>query len=364
MPTTTTKKPTISPSNFPSASPTPLDPSVDSSSNSTGTLDTGNSTNTTAGIAPLARYLREVQEFSCASDGVIDALDKAVFDIMTSALKDDLNQEVMSVDTKECTKEGTLVTYIQEIIIKVLCGSDGCGATAAELEDNPPAAAIQDIINTAIDDGSFSTALQASAEECDAECDELDGAKSKPVTVEAGSLVLNTLSPSVSPTSSSPMTKSVSCCQFNVLLSYITFVLNISHILIFLSIFVAQPVMIDSPTDNSAAPTTSSSTKNEGSKSGKSKKEGTKAAKSAKSSLDSKAGSSKDDKSRESSKSSKSTKIEEKDEPKESIKVNEENERGESIKVEDIEDEDTKDKDTKNNSILDSFIETIIGYLN
>ena len=42
----------------------------------------------------------------------------------------------------------------------------------------------------------------------------------------------------------------------------------------------------------------------------------------------------------------------------------EENERGESIKVEDIEDEDTKDKDTKNNSILDSIIESILGFLN
>ena len=80
--------------------------------------------------------------------------------------------------------------------------------------------------------------------------------------------------------------------------------------------------MIDSPTDNSAAPTSSTSTKNKGNKSGK--KGGTKAVKSAKSSLDSKTGSSKaDDKSKESSNSSKSTKIEEKDEPEsESIKVN------------------------------------------
>ena len=316
---------------------------------------------------------------------MIDALDETTFDIIASALKDDPNQEVTSVDTKECTKVGSVLTYVQKVVIKVLCGSDSCEAKAEELEDNPPAAVIADVINEAIEDGTFGATLKTNAADtCGDECGELEGATSKPVTVVVGPLVFNTLSPSVSPTSSSPTisptssspmtasptmksptsssptTKSVSCCQFKVLSSYITFVHNISHILI-ISIFVAQPVMIDSPTDNSAAPTSSTSTKNKGNKSGK--KGGTKAAKSAKSSLDSKTGSSKaDDKSKESSKSSKSTKIEEKDEPEEyiNINVNEENERGETIQVEDIEVEDTKE----NNSILDSIIDSILGFLN
>ena len=121
----------------------------------------------------------------------------------------------------------------KKLNINVLCGSGGCEATAEELEDNPPAAVIAGVINEAIENGSFSTALQTNAaESCDGGCDELEGAKVKPVTVVAGPLVLNTLSPSVSPTSSSPTTKSVRCCQFKVLSAYITFVHNISHILI------------------------------------------------------------------------------------------------------------------------------------
>jgi len=287
---------------------------------------------------------------------VIDALDETTFAIVVSALKDDPSQEVTSVDTKECTRDGSVITYVQKVDIKASCGSSGCEAKAAELEDYPPAAVIKDAINEAIEDGTFVATLQKkAADTCGAECGELDGAISKPVTVVVGPLVFNTLSPSVSPTSSSP---TISPTSSSPMTASPTMKSPTSS-----SPTTKSPVMIDSPTDNSAAPTSSTSTKNKGNKSGK--KGGTKAAKSAKSSLDSKTGSSKaDEKSKESSKSSKSTKVEEKDEPEESMKVNEENQRGESIKVEDIEDEDTKDKDTKNNSILDSFIQTILGFLN
>ena len=188
---------------------------------------------------------------------VIDALDETTFDIIASALKDDPNQEVTSVHTKECTKVRSVIKYVQEVVIKVLCGSDSCEAKAEELETYPPAAVIADVINEAIEDGTFGSTLQTNAADtCGKECGELDGATSKPVTVVVGPLVFNTLSPSVSPTSSSPTisptssspataspmmksptsssptTKSVSCCQFKVLSAYITFVHNISHILI------------------------------------------------------------------------------------------------------------------------------------
>ena len=89
--------------------------------------------------------------------------------------------------------------------------------------------------------------------------------------------------------------------------------------------------------------------------------------------MDSKAVSSKTDKSKENFKSSKSIKIED-EETGESIKVNEEkeneneNEPIESIKDEGIEDdgtedEDTEDEDTKNYSILYSVIDMILGVL-
>ena len=118
------------------------------------------------------------------------------------------------------------------------CGPGGCAAKAAELEANPPADQIKDVINKAIDDGSFGATLQTNAAEtCGEGCGELEGATANPVIVEAGPLVFNTLSPSVSPTSSSPtslspsspspITKSVSCCQFKVSSSHTIF---ISHI--------------------------------------------------------------------------------------------------------------------------------------
>ena len=193
-------------------------------------------------ISPLARYLRELQVFSCASDEVIDALDKTTFAIVASALEDDSSQEVTSVKTKECTKDGSVITYVQEVKINVLCGSGGCEATAEELKDNPPAAAIADVINEAIKDGSFVATLQTKAG------DELDGATAKEVIVVAGPLVFNTLPPSVSPTSSSPTvnptsssptTKSVSYCQFKLLsdtsllyITYLTFLLLIYQYLL------------------------------------------------------------------------------------------------------------------------------------
>ena len=158
--------------------------------------------------------------FSCASDAVIDALDATTFVIMETALESDPAQEVASVDTKECTKDGSVITYVQEIKINVKCGSDSCEDTAKELERNPPATFISEVINMAIEDGIFGSTLEEQAKECEGDCGALAEVTAEPVTVIAGPLVLNTLSPSVSrtsssptvsPTSSSPMTKSVSC---------------------------------------------------------------------------------------------------------------------------------------------------------
>ena len=135
---------------------------------------------------------------------MIDALDATTFAIMETALESVPAQEVASVKTKECTKEGPLITYVQQIDIKVLCGVKGCAAKAEELERNPPATFISEVINAAIEDGSFGSTLEEQAKECKGDCGALAEVTAEPVKVVAGPLVLNTLSPSISPTSPSP----------------------------------------------------------------------------------------------------------------------------------------------------------------
>ena len=182
-----------------------LVPEVTQSLNNTLSVNIGNSTNTTnttSAIIPEARYLRGLRVFACAPDATISALEETTKSIVEPALSSD--QELKSIDTVACSRDGPSLIVTQEIEISVNC-VQSCEATAADLEtSNELADTISDTLDEAIVSNNFTRTLQENAAKCKPEpCTELALATvDDPPTVEAGEVAVITLAPSPSPTKS------------------------------------------------------------------------------------------------------------------------------------------------------------------
>ena len=183
-----------------------LVPEVTQSLNNTLSVNIGNSTNTTnttSAIIPEARYLRGLREFACASDATISALEETTKGIVAPALSFD--QELKSIDTVACTRDGPSLIVTQELEISVTCGLS-CEATAADLESsNELADTISATLVQAIDSNNFTSALRENAANCEpaSKCSDLTLATvDDSPTVEAGEVAVITLAPSPSPTKS------------------------------------------------------------------------------------------------------------------------------------------------------------------
>ena len=122
---------------------------------------------------------------------------------MEPALSSD--QELKSIDTVACTRDGSSLIVTQELEISVTCVKS-CEATAADLDSsNELANAISTTLDEAIESNNFTRTLQENAANCkpESQCTDLARATvDEPSTVEAGEVAVITLAPSPSPTKS------------------------------------------------------------------------------------------------------------------------------------------------------------------
>ena len=120
---------------------------------------------------------------------------------MASALSSD--QELKSIDTVACSRDGPSLIVTQELEISVNCGLS-CEVAAAELETSNLADTISDTLDEAIVSNNFTRTLQENAAKCKPEpCTDLAGATvDEPPIIEAGEVAVITLAPSPSPTKS------------------------------------------------------------------------------------------------------------------------------------------------------------------
>ena len=141
--------------------------------------------------------------FACAPDATISALEETTKSIVAPALSSD--QELKSIDTVACIRDGPSLIVTQELEISVTC-NQSCEATAADLvSSNELADTISDTLDEAIVSNNFTRTLQENAANCERalECSILASASvDEPPTVEAGEVAVITLAPSPSPTKS------------------------------------------------------------------------------------------------------------------------------------------------------------------
>ena len=122
-------------------------------------------------------------------------------EIVTPALSSD--QELKSIDTVACSRDGPSLIVTQELEISVNCVKS-CEATAADLVASNLADTISDTLDEAIESNNFTSALQENAANCKPEpCTDLASATvDETPIVEAGEVAVITLAPSPSPTKS------------------------------------------------------------------------------------------------------------------------------------------------------------------
>ena len=140
--------------------------------------------------------------FACAPDATISALEETTKSIVASALSSD--QELKSIDTVACIRDGPSLIVTQELEISVTC-VQSCETAAADLVASNLADTISDTLDEAIESNNFTSALQENAAKCkpESECTDLAGATvDEPPIVEAGEVAVITLAPSPSPTKS------------------------------------------------------------------------------------------------------------------------------------------------------------------